>query len=696
MNSNQNVINQLVQYAQSNHQKGNLALAINTYKEALKIAPQQVEVLHLLGVALCSQKAFDKGIVYLEKALAIEKNHPQILVNTAFAYHNNNQSELAIPLLKKLIEISPKNDDAWFKLGLAYRHISDFPKAIDAYENAIAINSGHANALNNLGNIMLMFGKYKTAITYFENCLSINYQHPLCHNNLGIALLEWDRFEEAEKHYLAAIAIDPKCKEALKNIVQLYEKQGKEKEANQFLSQLIAIENSTVYLEMYQQNKAPIIAISNKSIDEYRSNLYSNIERWKKNAAGFTFSELHKNSIYPSSELIYQGRENRELKEKFASLFASFSSVKINQDKTKSKPAIGFVVTKGHEGVFLKCMKGLLQQIDKQKFAIVLVCSLPNGPEIFRTVAEESGIEILALPDLIADAVSIVADANFDILYYWEIGTDATNYFLALSKPAKVQITSWGWPITSGLKTVDYFISNKNLETYDSVNDYTEKLVLFEKMPVYYYPPPVPKHKTEAPLFLAIAHPDHRYICQQNLRKVHPDFDELVQKILIADKEAYVFFINDTHKSISNKLQDRLLKNIGNELMQRVVFLERMPEELYLNTLTHCTLALDTLHYGGGANTVYDAMEASLPTITLAGNKHSARFATATYLQMGISDGIAQTLDEYVEKVLFYSKNIEERNNLADKIKKHKSLIFEDKEAVNEWEGFFESILNKK
>lgn len=686
-----NTIQQLIQLAQNSHKKGDLAMAISTYKEILRMAPAHVDVLHWLGLALCSQKAYNKGIPYLEKAVSLQNDNPILLTNMAFAYFSNNQAALAIPLLLKSLAFAPQNDDAWFKLGLAYKSLFNIEKAIESYEKAIAINPNHTKSIYNLGNLMLDVGRYKSAIQYFEQCLAIHPAHAMCHNNIAIALLEWDRFEEAEKHYKQALSIDPNSKETLKNIVQLYEKIGKEEEAKGYAQQLLAQEGAQ-FAKIYIENKAPIIAQSNYAIDEYRHSIFENIEKWKPQIAQSSLEFLHDNAIYPSSELIYQGRDNKAVKEKFAYLLSHLPKAVINKEKNSSKPKIGFVVTRGHEGVFLKCMKGLLQQMDKQKFSITVVCSLPNGPEIIKAAIANPEIEILALPNAITASIALLSSSNFDVLYYWEIGTDAANYYLAWSKPAKVQVTSWGWPITSGLNTVDYFVSNKNLETTHSIHDYSEKVELFEKLPVFYYHPPVPKSKTEAPSLLAIAHPDHRYICQQNLRKVHPDFDALVKQILIRDSQGFVFFIHDKHTSISNKLYQRMLATIGNERMNRVIFLERMPETEYLNTLTHCTLALDTLHYGGGANTVYDAMEVGLPIITLAGNRHSARFATATYMQMGVVDAIAQTIEEYVEKVIYFSQNKSERLALSEKIRKNNPSIFEDIEAVKEWESFFEKV----
>ena len=68
--------------------------------------------------------------------------------------------------------------------------------------------------------------------------------------------------------------------------------------------------------------------------------------------------------------------------------------------------------------------------------------------------------------------------ARFDVLYYWEVGTDDTNYFLPYLRLAPVQCTSWGIQITSGIPTVDYYISSALVEPDDAADHYSEELLL--------------------------------------------------------------------------------------------------------------------------------------------------------------------------------------------------------------------------
>jgi predicted O-linked N-acetylglucosamine transferase (SPINDLY family) len=289
-------------------------------------------------------------------------------------------------------------------------------------------------------------------------------------------------------------------------------------------------------------------------------------------------------------------------------------------------------------------------------------------------------------------ALEKVSNARFDVLHYWEIGTDAFNYFLALSKPSKIQCCSWGWPTTSGMKEVDYFISSRHLETEQGEKYYTEKLIRFNRLPVFYYRPPVPvpiKSRTsynlpeEVPL----------YLCQQNLRKVHPDFDLVIDKILKKDSKGIILFIEDKQESITAILKKRLEAAAGDN-SGRIIFMKRMEEGEYLGLLTHASVALDTFHYGGGANTTYDAFECGTPLITMPSEMHKGRFAYAAYQQMGMNDCIAKTADDYVDLAVNIANNSELRKKIVSAIQDKQTEIFEDKNAVKELSDFFISVCN--
>ena len=115
-------------------------------------------------------------------------------------------------------------------------------------------------------------------------------------------------------------------------------------------------------------------------------------------------------------------------------------------------------------------------------------------------------------------------------------------------------------------------------------------------------------------------------------------------------------------------------------------------EEEYLNLLKQEHVALDTLNYGGGANTFYDAFDCGTPMITLRGMFHRSRFGYAAYKQIELEDCIVKTVEEYVDKAVEIGMNSGLRKDISTRIIKQSQILFEDSNAVNELTDFIDSV----
>jgi len=434
---------------------------------------------------------------------------------------------------------------------------------------------------------------------------------------------------------------------------------------------------------------APVIFQSNEEIDQYRQNLHQVLDHYLENPLPFELDQMSENGVEPPSNLIYQGRDDKELKQKFAQLFGPIFSPR--ELKIKQGPRhIGFVVTGGHEGVFIKCMRGIIDQLSRDKFKVSVVCSLPNGEKIIRPAFSNDQTQFLSLPKDLEQAAKMMLNANFDILHYWEVGTDSSNYFLPYFRLAPVQCSSWGWPVTSGIPQMDYFISSEHLENAESESHYTEKLVKLKRLPVYYYLPPFPSITPPRSNY-GLPEEAHIYLCHQNLRKVHPDFDELVKGILEQDSQGVMAFIEDKQPHITLLLKTRMVQQFP-QLMDRVHFLKRMPETEYLGLLKQADVVLDTIHYTGGANTTYDAFAAGTPVVTWPGAFHRSCYTYAAYQQIGLHDCVVFSAREYIDKAVELGNNAQLKDKLGKEIKAASATLFQDQQAVDELSEFFAQV----
>ena len=98
---------------------------------------------------------------------------------------------------------------------------------------------------------------------------------------------------------------------------------------------------------------------------------------------------------------------------------------------------------------------------------------------------------------------------------------------------------TWGHPVTTGIETIDYFVSSQLLEIAEADEHYSERLFRLKTLPVYYHRPtlPVPSHGRE---HFHLPATGNIYGCPQSLFKLHPEFDELLGEIGVGGRRPRV------------------------------------------------------------------------------------------------------------------------------------------------------------
>jgi predicted O-linked N-acetylglucosamine transferase (SPINDLY family) len=90
---------------------------------------------------------------------------------------------------------------------------------------------------------------------------------------------------------------------------------------------------------------------------------------------------------------------------------------------------------------------------------------------------------------------------NLDILVFLDIGMTPITTQMAGLRLAPIQCLTWGHPITSGIPTIDYFLSSELMEPENCQTHYTEKLILLPKISICYPQPKLPQKRENRSFF---------------------------------------------------------------------------------------------------------------------------------------------------------------------------------------------------
>ena len=140
------------------------------------------------------------------------------------------------------------------------------------------------------------------------------------------------------------------------------------------------------------------------------------------------------------------------------------------------------------------------------------------------------------------------------------------------------------------------------------------------------------------------------YVCTQSLYKLHPGFDSILLGILHTDPLALIVLLAGPQPHWKELLTTRFGRTIPAE-HRRIHFLPQQTQSNFLHLQALADVLLDTFPFGGG-NTSLEAFAFGTPIVTLAGSLMRGRITYACYQQMGLTECIASTPDEYVQMAL--------------------------------------------
>jgi protein O-GlcNAc transferase len=295
------------------------------------------------------------------------------------------------------------------------------------------------------------------------------------------------------------------------------------------------------------------------------------------------------------------------------------------------------------------------------------------------------------IADSFSSAVRQVREAACDLLYYWEVGSDAMNYFLPFARLAPVQCTSHGSLTTTGVPAIDYFYSSSLIESENSGEHYSERL--WRSRTLLMCQQRLRPVSPAWPAYFGLPDDRRLYGCLQNPLKLHPGFDDLLASILAADPLSTIVLLADDSGHAAVALRARFVRHTPAST-ERIVFVPRQKFADYYRLLQVCDVLLDPLHYGAGSS-CYDVFSFNLPMVTLPTTLMPGRVALGFYRKMGFEELVASSPEDYVRKAVRVATDPDYRKHVMDSIAHRSDVVFNDVEAVREHERFFAEAFNQ-
>lgn len=658
--------------------QGNALGAHRRFEQAVRLKPVFPEAWNSLGNASGQLGRHEDAAAAYSETLRLQPQNIDARYNLGNSFLALGRWPEAVEAYSEALRLRPEFPDALNNLGTTLRSLGNMPEAIACYQLAIRQRPGFSEAASNLGAAYASQCQWAEAERWYNEAILIDPQNSAAYSNLGTAACSQGRLDEAVRCYRKAWEINPQSAEPAGNLGNALQLQGRVEEAELAYSAALRLAPRHNRLRVQQGLMLPPIYDSLEDLQAWRRRFTANLEQL--HAEGITL-DPHRDLWPVQFYLAYQGQNDRDLMASLARLSAREPEAMPRRARAGQKIRVGFLSRyfSNHTIGFLTL--GLVEQLPRNEFEVVVISLGSHKDELserFRKAADC----FVVWGDQVAPGIATVAGLNLDVLFFPDVGMDPLAYALAHSRMAPVQCVTWGHPVTTGLSTIDAFLSSELLETSTADAHYTEQLIRFQSLPAYYERPRLPPSlKSREAFGLSAEH--NVYLCPQSLFKFHPEFDPLLRSILEQDDRGRIVLIEAPQDYWTERLVARLRRTLG-AVFDRVTILPRQGLSDFLNLMAVSDVMLDPLHFGGG-NTTYQGLACGVPIVSLPAEFLRGRVTSACYQKTGLDDLVACSRDDYIELAVHLGTDREWNTHVRQRIAASNGVLFNDRKAVEEF-----------
>ena len=679
-------------------QLGRVPDAIASYAEALRLDQRYAIGHNNMGLALTvggdlelAAQAFRRAIA-LDPALAIAE------VNLAGVFERRDDLNQALQCYERALGTAPHLVEAWVGRGSALTKMNRFESALDCFQTALTLRSGDAATLCHKAFALLALERAQESLDCADAALAFEPSSAQIHNIRAGALRRLGRHSQALESLERALALEPNYVDAWCNRGMILHETGDFAAAVPDYLRALELDPDNIQARTRLLARLiPSVPMSDEEVGAARGAFNAQIlelDSWlRTRVLGLrdALTVAQQQFFY----LTYQEVSNRSLLERYRTAstarLAEFEHLSSASTKVPPVPAeraaqrfkVGFVSAHVHDhSVFNAILRGWLEHLDHDRFEITLFSVGVKQDEMSRAAAAcVDHLETGARP--IVDWARAVRDRDLDALIFPEVGMNETTLALAGLRLARRQFAAWGHPETSGLPTIDGYLSAELFEPPEAETHYTEPLLRLPNLGVHCLPYGI----SSAPLDLerlGIVCQGPLLLCPGVPFKYRPQDDAILVEIARRlGRCTFVFFQHEVAE-LSHKLRARITSAFRAGKLdptRHLVWIPWQPRDAFFALLRQADVYLDTIGFSG-FNTMMQAIECHLPCVTYEGRFMRGRLGSGILRRLELTELVAVEKERYIDLAVKLAENAPYRSGIREAIRSAKSAAYADMEAV--------------
>ncbi len=600
-----------------------------------------------LGIIHYQLSDVSRAAACFAQAVRINPANAQAWANLGRAEFDLGQLDEAESSFRREVELRPDNSRAHYNVGSVLQAAGRLQEACDSFRRALAVNPDDAESHNNLGDVLNALHLPAEAESHFRHAIRAAPQFAAAYNNLALSLRDQQRYHEAIELCRAATALNPNFAEARLNLAGLLQASRQVDEAVMECERAIALRpalamahnnlGSCLHARGQIEDALPCFrrAVELSPEDGF---LRSNLAARARLCAGLdaqTIFEAHR----------YWG-------EHFADTLPPVALLPVDRSPTR-RLRVGYVSAYFREHAISVFTEPLLAAHDHGDFEVCCYSDVRQGDAVterFRAAAD-LWVDTATMDDR-ALAARIAAD-GVDILVDLTGHLEGHRLLAFARKPAPVQVTYIGYQNTTGMRAMDYRLTDEWSDPPGTTDRfYTERLVRLPRAFFCYRP------MDEAPpvsALPALATGGVTFGSFNKLAKITREVLGAWARIMARTPNSRLMVLADPSQDALRRMRSALAD--AGVAGERLEFVGKRPRRAYLELHQQVDIALDTFPFNGHT-TLCEALWMGVPVVALAGETYVSRFGGSALVNLDLTELIAHSLEAYVETAVQLAEDI--------------------------------------
>ncbi len=665
---------------------GNITEAILAYQKGIELDPEAIEGCLKLGDLWSESGEWEAAELYYRKAIERQPNTGKGYLKLGNLFLGQNRVKKAIAIYETGLTVASYDADLLYQMALA-----------------LTVNQNYQQANLYFGLAAESQERYETAIQFYQKVLQTHRKTVEIYFKLGNCYQTLDHWEEAVNIYEQGLQQFPDELELYLALILAWQNLGETQIALQIAKQAVNRFSDQISVKWVEQSLLPILYDEFEEIATYRGHFTRKLTQLIQET-DLENLEVRQQALKAIGRgtyfyLQYQGYDDLELQQQSGTwvhqvMKANYPEwtkpLALRPFKENKKIKIGYIsphLTWHTVGlVFL----GWLRNCEHNQFEIYCYFTGEKADSITNLFKLYSDYFYHINSNLETIVKQILAN-ELDIIVFLDIGMCPQMTQIAGLRLAPTQCVAWGHPVTTGLPTIDYFISAEFLEPLNAKTHYSETLICLPNLGINYHQPILPEViKSRSEFGLKID--SILYLSCQSLFKYLPDFDYILVKIAQQVKSVQFVFIAHWNKAITDKFKQRLKRTFAQNYLNSedyFIILPRLAREDYLQLNLLADMGLDSIQFTGFLTSL-DSLSCGLPLVTCEGKWMRSRQSAGILKRLGITEIIAQNQEEYIKIAVKLGLNPEWRLMIREKIKQNQHKLYEDISCVKALEKFYQ------